>query len=222
MLRRKKSVKNDPDFTRVYLWRHPEARGQSEGKFWGQRDVDLNREGKSQAQWIINYMVDKKVSAVYCSDLSRTRVVADSVARTSRKRPGVTPLKELRELSLGVWEGLTFEDIRVRYPQDLERRYNDLVGFKIEGGESLGELADRVIPAFQRILEENAEHHICIIGHGGVNRVILCRIMGAPLDNVFRIAQDHAHLNIIDVYQDGTPVIKAVNLDPPKPLTRAV
>jgi len=54
---------------------------------------------------------------------------------------------------------------------------------------------------------------IAVVAHGGVNRVILCHIMGVPLENIFRIEQDFAAVNIIEFW-DKYPVVKLVNGGP--------
>ena len=211
MLRKRKQSQSEADFTRIYLWRHPEARGQNEGTFWGHSDPDLSREGKKQAHAVVLYMNQIQLHAVFSSDLIRTRKLAEQIARGQKRRVVVEAMKELRELNLGAWEGLTYDHIVRQYPNELEQHQKDLPGFKVKNGESLNEMAERVIPAFETIIQTYPNRRICVVGHGGVNRVLLSRILGAPLDYIFRIAQDHVCLNIIDVYPDGTPVIKAVN-----------
>ena len=211
MLRKQKLRNSQPEYTRIYLWRHPEARGQKEGTFWGHGDPGFSREGKKQANAMTVYMNRIPVHAIYSSDLIRSQQVADQMARGQRSRLHVESTRGLRELNLGVWDGLTYDHISRHFPQELEQRQQDLTGFKVRGGESLSELAERVIPVFEKIIEKHVNKRICVVGHGGVNRVLLSRVLGAPLDYIFRIAQDHACLNIIDVYPDGTPVIKTVN-----------
>ncbi len=211
MLRKQNLRQSELEYTRIYLWRHPESRGQKEGTFWGHGDPELSKEGKKQAHAMTIYMNQITLQAIYSSDLIRSRKVAEQMARGQRHRLHVEATRSLRELNLGVWDGHTYEHISRHYPQELEQRQNDLAGFKVKGGESLNELAERVIPAFEKIIESHLNRTICVVGHGGVNRVLLSRVLGAPLDYIFRIAQDHACLNVIDVYPDGTPVIKAVN-----------
>jgi len=199
------------EYTRIYLWRHPIVRGAIDGQVFGHYDAGLTREGKDQGDVIARRMARYKLAAIYCSDLQRSMLVAEAVARAQalRRKPKVTPA--LRELSLGVWEGMTFEEIRKKYPKELEARYKDLANFTIEGGESLEQLAARVIPVFQEMIAKYKGKQICVIAHGGVNRVFLTKLMGAPLDRVFRVDQQYACLNVIDVFPDGVPLIKRLN-----------
>jgi alpha-ribazole phosphatase/probable phosphoglycerate mutase len=208
------SPRQEMRFTRIYLWRHPEVLGSEDGKFWGQTDVSLTRRGKDQQKAVAKYMSQRKLTSIYCSDLQRTQLVADAIGRAFKPRKQVTPLPQLRELSLGEWEGMTYHEIDKKFPGALAQRAEDLAGFRIQGGESLHDLAERVIPAFQEIVAKNEGGLVCIVAHAGVNRVILTKVMGAPLDRIFRLDQAYAALNVIDVFEDGLPLIRNINYQP--------
>ncbi len=202
---------NKFNYTRIFLWRHPEVQGVADGRFWGHTDVGLTRQGKVQVRAMVKRMSREKLNAVYCSDLTRTRMAAEAVARKQSPRRKAEPLPALRELNLGLWEGMTFREISQRYPLELQARQDDLVGFRIQGGESLADMAQRVVPAFTEIVAAHQGGMVCVVAHAGVNRIILARLLGAPLDRIFRLEQEYACLNLIDVYDDGTPVIKSLN-----------
>lgn len=197
--------------TMIYLWRHPQTVGHAAGKFWGHSDVALSSLGNKQKKAVAKYMSRIKLDAVFSSDLQRAQTVAQAVGRNQHPRRVVTKIPELRELDLGDWEGMTYEEINKKDPGGLEARMADLSGFRIPGGESLEELRERALPAFKSLVDENFGGRLCIVAHAGVNRVILCSLLGAPLDRVFRMEQDYACLNTIQVFEDGMPVIKSVN-----------
>ncbi|MCB2227234.1 MAG: histidine phosphatase family protein [Desulfarculaceae bacterium] len=198
-------------FTRIYLWRHPEVRGGQDGVFYGHSDVALTRTGNTQLKNIARYMSEFKLDAVYCSDLQRSLLVAEAVGRSQdpRRKPTVRP--NLRELNLGEWEGMSIKQIQKQYPEELEARWKDIAGYRIEGGETLGDLAERIIPVFQEIIGENQGREVCVISHGGVNRVFLAKILGMPLDRIFRLDQEYGCLNTIDVFEDGIPLVRGLN-----------
>lgn len=198
--------------TRIFLWRHPEVQGFREGRVFGHHDVGLTKDGREQLRGMARRMTTERLTAIYCSDLQRTRLAAEAIGRLQRPRRKPEALAALRELSLGVWEGLTYKDISERYPADLAARYQDLAGFRIAQGESLNDLAERVVPAFMDMVGANKGGRVCVVAHAGVNRVILAKLMGAPLDRVFRLGQDYACLNVIDVFEDGLPLIQHLNL----------
>ena len=198
-------------FTRIYLWRHPEVRGGQDGVVFGHSDVALTRLGNTQLRNIARYMSQFKLDAVYCSDLQRSLLVAEAVGRSQepRRKPLVRP--SLRELNLGEWEGMSIQQIQKQHPEELEARWKDIAGYRIAGGETLTELAERIIPVFQEIIGQNQGREVCVISHGGVNRVFLAKLLGMPLDRIFRLDQEYGCLNLIDVFEDGIPLLRGMN-----------
>ena len=137
-----------------------------------------------------------RFDAAYSSDLQRSLSTAEVVSAAS----GISaqPDARLREIDTGLWEGLTFDEARIRYPVEHAERERDLVGYRFPGGESFRDLRARVVPAFLEIIEEDREN-ILVSGHRGVNRVLVCEILGLPLDRIFSIRQDHGCVNLIEV-----------------------
>lgn len=197
--------------TRVYLWRHPEVRGYTDGRVYGDMDVSLTPKGHRQIKLVADRMAEVHLAGLYCSDLSRSLMTAEAVGRAQRPRLRPIPMPELRELALGIWEGMTFKEIMDKYPNELKQRYEDLENFKITDGESLAEMTARVVPAFQEIVSKHRGKEVCIVSHSGVNRILLTQLMGAPLNRIFRIDQDFACVNVVDIFGDGTPLIRRIN-----------
>lgn len=152
-----------------------------------------------------------RLSAVYCSDLGRAIQSAEIVAEPYGLK--ATVVKDLRERSFGIWEGMTFSEIKERYPVEFESWAADPVKHSPMEGESTVAVRDRVISAMDGILHRHDGDSIAVIAHGGVNRVILCHILEIPLENIFRIEQDFGVVNIIEFW-DRYPVVKLVNFRP--------
>lgn len=195
--------------TRIYLMRHGEVEGHESKRYNGQADICLTPRGEAQYQLLKAKLERKQLAAVYSSDLQRCRFGADLLCRDRAFEP--VALAELRELHIGQWEGMTWDEIRSRYPEQWQARLNDLVHYRVPGGESLQELADRLLPTLQEIINRHQGKEIAIIAHGGVNRVLLLDAIGAPLDRLFSLEQDYGCLNIIDYYADGLAVVKLLN-----------
>jgi len=198
--------------TRIYLARHGQVVGHDEFRYHGHFDVDLTGKGVLQSERLSRFLADKDIKAVYSSDLQRSVIGANKIAAALGLTFG--EVSELRELHLGRWEGLTRAEAIELFPEDGGFTFQDLAHSKIEGGESLSELAARVIPAIERLVAANKGEHICVVAHGGVNRVILMQAMGLPLENFFKIEQDYGGLNIIDYFSDGHSVVKMLNGGP--------
>jgi len=170
------------------------------------------------------HMPDDKeamLSAVYCSNLSRAIRSAEIVAGPHGLQPVIVP--EFRERNFGVWEGKTFNEIKDQYPSEFEAWVSDPVKYSPVNGESTSVVFDRAIKALDGIMSKHAAESsgmkegpadsIALVAHGGVNRIILCHLMGVPLENIFRIEQDPAAINIIEFW-GRYPVIKLLNGGP--------
>jgi broad specificity phosphatase PhoE len=152
--------------------------------------------------------VAPKLDAVYCSDLSRAVRGAEVIAEPFRLSP--VKIKELRERNFGVWEGMSFDEIKEKYPEDFRAWVKNPLRFSPTGGENTLEVKERCMSAIDRIVSDHNARDIAIVAHGGVNRIILCQLLGVPLENIFRIEQDYAAINIIE-FHSSYPVIKTIN-----------
>ncbi|MBI5560383.1 MAG: histidine phosphatase family protein [Deltaproteobacteria bacterium] len=207
------------EVTRVYLIRHGQVEGHEEFRYNGHSDVDVTGIGRAQMSRLAGFLSGHAIGAVYSSDLKRALNGARIIARSlGLEEAG---LSSLRELHLGRWEGLTKEEAVERYPEDKHFSFRSLAKGKLTGGESLDELRERVLPALNGIIKRHRGGHVCIVAHGGVNRVILCEAMGLPLENFFRIEQDYGCLNLIDYLRDSTAIVKMLNGGPNQELSAA-
>jgi broad specificity phosphatase PhoE len=189
--------------------RHGEVANGGGKRYNGHIDVDITENGVQQMHRLAGMMAGKDLAAVYSSDLIRSvkgaRIIADKAGITP------TPLRELRERSVGKWEGLTAEEIRQQYPGDFAQWRADLLNFRPPGGECLLDVRDRILPVVRRLLDSHRGREIAMLLHGGVNRVILADALGMDLMNLFRVEQSFGALNIIDYHEDGIAVVKLLN-----------
>jgi alpha-ribazole phosphatase len=148
------------------------------------------------------------LSVIYCSDLQRAVRSADIIAEPHNLLPVKVPA--LRERSFGIWEGMSFTEIKNQYPREFDAWAQNPVRYAPPGGEDTVEAGARVAAAVDKIMDDHVGEKIGIVAHGGVNRLILCRVMGIPLENVFRIEQDYAAVNIVEFW-DRYPVVKLLN-----------
>jgi alpha-ribazole phosphatase/probable phosphoglycerate mutase len=198
--------------TRLYLIRHGQVVNHHELRYTGHTDVDITNLGVQQMENLADALSGTEITAVYSSDLTRAVKGAEIIAE--RLNLKAKKVHAFRELYLGRWEGLTREEGVARFPDEADFRYRDLATTRIKGGENLQDLRNRVIPVLNTTLKEHHGEHICMVVHGGVNRVILCDAMGLPLENFFRIEQDYGCMNVIEYFEDGIKVIKLLNGGP--------
>jgi len=144
-------------------------------------------------------LVGTSIRKLFCSPLERCLQSAEIIGKILNIPVEVEP--DLIEIDLGSWDGLVMETIRRQFPEDFAARGRDLAAFRPPGGESFRDVESRVMPVFKKICQIQ-EETAAVIAHAGVNRVTLCHILGIPLQNLFRLGQDHGCINIIDCSRD--------------------
>ncbi|MBI4848324.1 MAG: histidine phosphatase family protein [Nitrospirae bacterium] len=224
-------------FTKIYLIRHGETEGAEVRRYKGHIDVPLSEHGVEQMKRVAEHIVQDgsvgaglkpaptktRITAVYCSDLSRAIKSAEIIAGPHGLKPAIMP--ELRERNFGIWEGMSFDEIKEKWPDAFNAWADNPLKFSPMGGESTIEVRERAVIALEKILRQNKNNplsppfrkggmggfdNIAIIAHGGINRVILCELLGVPLENIFRVEQDYGCLNVIEIW-DKYPVVKLIN-----------
>jgi probable phosphoglycerate mutase len=178
----------------IYLLRHGSVGRR--GVYLGQADWPLSPAGKRQARRWRDALASAAFDRIYSSDLARARGTADIIA-AGQKAP-VTCRPELREIKLGALEGLSRRAVQDRYPQAWKTRGEQIATYRPSGGESFRDLRERVVPLFESLAAER-DTHTLIVAHAGVNRVLLCHVLGLPLRHLFRIGQDEGAMNLVDV-----------------------
>ena len=166
--------------------------------------------GRRHAQYWREWLSEVPIAHIISSDLSRCMETARILCAD---RPIIVePLAGLREINLGGWEGLTFRRVKERWPEAFRQRGTEMARFRPPGGESFLDLQQRVVPVFEQAVDQ-AGGSLLMVAHAGVNRMILCHLLGMPPENLFRIAQDDGAMNLIGRHAHGYRV-QAINLRP--------
>jgi probable phosphoglycerate mutase len=194
----------------IYLLRHGDSRPDAVRRFIGRTDNPLNETGRKQAESWRLALSRIPFSRIYCSDLQRSIETARIIGR--RVRAPLTALPGLSEIDLGRWDGMPTSEVRRLFLKEYDRRGADLAGYRPPGGESFSDLSARVLPAFEGAVQQSVGN-LLIVGHAGVNRVILCRLLGMPLANLFRLDQGYGCLNILEC-TSGTWMVRRMNMPP--------
>ncbi len=196
---------------KILLLRHGELRRETDEKrFIGQTNIPLSNQGRCQAKYWRKRLTDLSIERVVSSDLCRCTETARILCAN---RPLVIHrLADLREIDLGQWDGMSFGRVRQRWPDAFRHRKMEMARFRPPGGESFVDLQQRVVPVFEAAVER-AARNLMIVAHAGVNRMILCHLLGMPPQNLLRIAQGYGAMNLIDRQANGYR-IQAINLCP--------
>jgi probable phosphoglycerate mutase len=171
--------------TTVYVIRHGETDWNLTGRWQGHADVPLNELGLRQARLLGQRLAHDGVrfDAIYSSDLARAYQTAWELG--AAVRVPVQLLPPLREIDLGAWSGLTYDEIERRFPTETEllRQGQDIPR---GGGESMAALRKRVIEAVEAIVKLHAGQTLALVTHGGCVRALLMHAEGAAVEDSFR------------------------------------
>ncbi len=194
--------------TKLVLVRHGQTEWNIDGKFQGQSDVQLSEEGIRQAEALAQNFPVESVDAIYCSDLTRARTTAECIAR--RFGLPVQPVKELRELSFGKWEGLTYQEIVSGWPDAMENflRHPDIL--QVPNGETFPRLRERAMGFIEKVTAEADGKTLLIVAHGGILRTVLTVMLHMPLQYLWSIRQFNTAVNIVR-RDDGEWTIELLN-----------
>ncbi|WP_291993382.1 histidine phosphatase family protein [Candidatus Accumulibacter sp. ACC003] len=166
--------------TRICFVRHGETSWNAEKRIQGNIDVGLDEAGLAQADAAAQWLAPLAFDALYSSDLQRARQTAGRIAGALKLVPILRP--EFRERRYGLFEGLTYEQSRSRYPDVyalFEARVPDFV--IPYGGESLQQLQLRVSAGLRRAVDEHRGQTIVVVTHGGVLDIVNRLVRGTSL-----------------------------------------
>ena len=149
--------------TTILLARHGETDWNLNRRVQGQSDTPLNETGRAQAHALADELAGERIDAVYSSDLVRAHETARIVAET--RGLDVTADPDLREKHFGTWEGLTDDEILVRFPEARRGPWGD--------GETTEDVSRRVLAALLRIADGHPGGQVLVIAHGGALRAAL-------------------------------------------------
>lgn len=159
--------------TRLILVRHGLTRSNEEYRLQGSgSDSGLSPRGKIQAEEIASCLTGERIGAIYSSDLTRAMETALIVAASHGLT--VVPEPRLRELNLGLWDGMLEKDIQERYAFELSRWQTNMTNESPPGGESFTQLAERVEEAWREIAAKHPQKAVVVIGHYFSLQAILC------------------------------------------------
>lgn len=176
------------DATRVVAVRHGETAWNAETRLQGQLDIPLNATGRLQAERTGRALAHEDIEAIWSSDLARARETAEAIALAiagaGGRRLAVVTDRGLRERAFGAFEGHTYADIDVRWPDEALRWRRRDPDFAPAGGETLAGFHARCVGAAMRIAARHPGAGIAIVAHGGVLDCLHRAALGLDLQAV--------------------------------------
>lgn len=171
--------------TDLVLVRHGETVWHAENRYAGVSDVELTEHGLEQARQLAGWAKTARLSAIWCSPLSRARRTAQACASMTGHEPRVDD--RLRELDFGHAEGLTQAEIRARFPDALTRFVRDPVAAHLPGGEDPELAAERFVGALDEITGLYPDGRVLVVAHTTTIRLAMCALLGLPLREYRRV-----------------------------------
>jgi len=166
-----------PLATNVLLIRHGQSRGNAERRFGGHTATPLSARGRNQALVTARTLKSESITAIYSSDLARAMETAQPLANLTGLP--VNGTSAFRERSVGVMEGLTFEDAAQQHPEQYAALLRRDFEYVLSGGESYRQLLDRAREKLDDIIEENRGGRIAVFSHTGTICILVLHLIGA-------------------------------------------
>lgn len=175
----------------IVLARHGHV--EAEGRCVGRTDIPLSALGREQASRMVGALANAGFVRL-CSSPSRRAV--DTLAPLAEQlgmEPDLFP--GLDEIDMGEWDGLSFHDIRTRYPDAYAERGRRFENFRAPGGESFNDVAIRALRTLEHLAA--GPKPVFIVSHAGLIRAVLCRLTDHPMDDLFRFRPGHTECTVL-------------------------
>lgn len=163
--------------THVIIIRHGQSQGNAEGRFGGHTDTPLSPRGRKQAEATAKALASEEFTAIYSSDLPRAIETASPLAKLT----GVSLITTdaLRERSVGVMEGLTFEEAAEQHAEQYQALLRRDFEHVLLGGESYRQTLDRASRQLDEAIEQHKGGRIALFAHTGTICILILHLMGA-------------------------------------------
>jgi broad specificity phosphatase PhoE len=190
------------------LLRHGQTPMSVQKRYAGRTDAPLTEVGAQQAAAAAKRLASAGLGVIVTSPMLRTVQTAQAVAAVTGA--AVVTDDGFRETDFGAWEGLTFAEVRERWPAEMSAWLAD-PEVAPPGGESFTDVSARVTAALDRVLAARAGQTVLIVSHVTPIKMLVAAALLAPPAALYRMHLDVAALSEIDWYADGPAVLRSFN-----------
>lgn len=176
--------------TQLLLIRHGQTDWNLARRYQGQTDIPLNPTGISQAEELANKLQKGQFDAIYSSDLSRAKQTAQIVSE--KLGIPVTTDPRLREICKGIWEGMSFDEVKEKYAVALSQDNADPANSRTPGGETVAEVAARMAASADDISMQHPQGSVLVVSHGLAVSTLYCQANKVPLSKVYQFIPENA------------------------------
>lgn len=196
---------------RLVVLRHGSTDWNEQGRYQGCKESRLSAQGRAQAEAAARLLADREFSALYASPLSRAQETAGLIAE--RRGCSVLPAPAFREICLGVWEGLTRQEVQTRFPAlyaDWRERPHTVA---IPDGETVAMVQKRVLEGLTQLRAAHEGETICLVAHGVTIRLLILEALGLPTGRLWSFRVSPAAVSEIE-YGNGWATVHRLNVPP--------
>lgn len=206
---------------RFHFVRHGQSEANISGRWQGHGDAPLSALGREQAKALAARLRKERFDHIISSDLQRARDTALALGRPITEDP------RFREIDVGRWEGLTQAEVAKLFPEEVEALRRGAADVKVGGGESWGEVFERIDAAFHDVADNSdGARDIGIFAHGGILNSLFTgffdvrkrhpRPLGHLVNTSVSVIRKRGDLIHLERYNDGTHHPSIAELDRPR------
>jgi probable phosphoglycerate mutase len=184
-------------YMKLYFIRHGQTDWNKARKIQGSCDIELNTDGRKQADVLCRKLKEENtpITRIYTSNQKRAHQTAAILSKATNLE--LITINGLQEVYLGLWEGLSWSEVRVQYPTEYEAWYHNRRYDKSHCGESYQEVVDRAMKAIHTIIKENS-NDIAIVTHNAVIMCLQCYLTNTPFEEMKSFKSTNTAITMID------------------------
>ena len=182
----------------IYLVRHAPTVSTRHDVYVGVTDDPLSTQGEKEASLIASVFEDRKIDAVLCSNLKRSKNTAQAIAEIC-KAPLIED-SELREINFGSLEGKDFHYMNKHFPLLVECWKKSVFKLSFPEGDNFSIFAGRVKRFADKLIRQSYEN-VIVVGHGGFLKLLTCYLMNMERRHWWKFkyaTSSISHLVVID------------------------
>ena len=182
----------------LYIVRHGETQWNKEEVFRGRKDIPLNETGRRQAELAGAYFRSIPVKKIISSPLARAVETAEGIAAATGVP--VERVDELTDINFGIWEGLPLKEVEERYPAAFALWKASPEKLRIEDGETLAEVRERISRGLARL--SGLAGGAVVVTHRAICKVLVLSLLAMGEEHFWAMKYDPGSITLLE--GDGT------------------
>lgn len=197
--------------TTIFLVRHGETPLTPMKKFSGDGPLDphLTEEGLAQAELVAAAIAELNPEVIIASPLNRTRQTAEAISKVTGLPINFDGI--WIECSFGIWDGMSIEEVKARYPADYQAWLSS-TAFAPPGGESYDAVSIRIDEALEQIVSMYPSQRVAVVTHNGTIKTAAKLVIDSPAESIFHIDVSPCSITTISIWpSDGLRALRSLN-----------